>query len=687
MASRWIRWPEPLADAAPTARGPLAYGGDYNPEQWPREVWLEDARLMQEAGVNLVSVAIFSWARLQPAPDQWDFEWLDDVLDIMHSHGIAVDLATATASTPAWLTTLHPEILPVDVDGHTLYHGSRQSWSPSSPVYREYSLALVEKMAERYGKHPALAMWHVSNELGCHNVLDYSDVAAVAFRGWLEARYTTLDELNRAWGTDFWAQRYTAWDQILPPRRSTAFVNPTQQLDFARFSSYQLREQLRAEREVLTRITPDVPVTTNFMVMGDTKAMDYTSWAGDVDLVSNDHYITSADPVSHIELSFSADLTHGIAGGEPWMLMEHSTSAVNWQHVNLQKRPGQMRRNSLSHVAHGADAVCFFQWRQSQAGAEKFHSAMVPHAGTDSALWRGVVSLGADLVSLGEIAGSTVQAQTAVLFDYESWWATEIDSHPNNEFQYRRRVLSWYRSLWEKQVGTAVVPAHADLSGYRLVVVPHLYLADDSLVSRLTAFAEAGGTVVVTYFSGIADQDDHIHLGGYPGAFRDLLGVRVEEFAPVLPGDTIHLDGDVVGGPSAEASGWSEPVALVDAEARATYVDGPSVGWPAISRAARGTGAAWYVTTDLSDAARGELVDVLLAEAGVTAIAQADAGVELVVRRGADDVEFLFAINHTDDATTVEASGTDLLTGDVHDGSVKIDAGGVVVLRRAAQQG
>jgi beta-galactosidase len=247
-------------------------------------------------------------------------------------------------------------------------------------------------------------------------------------------------------------------------------------------------------------------------------------------------------------------------------------------------------------------------------------------------------------------------------------------------------VLSWYRSLWEKQVGTAVVPAHADLSGYRLVVVPHLYLADESLVARLTSFAEAGGTVVVTYFSGIANQDDHIHLGGYPGAFRDLLGVRVEEFAPVLPGDTIHLDGDVVGGSSAEASGWSEPVGLVDAEARATYVDGPSVGWPAISRAARGAGAAWYVTTDLSDAARGELVDALLAEAQVTAIAQADAGVELVVRADQAGTEFLFAINHTDETASVEASGTDLLTGTVHEGSVKVEAGGVAVLRRTAQQ-
>ncbi|MBI9113859.1 beta-galactosidase [Sanguibacter suaedae] len=683
MASRWIRWPEPLATTAPTPRGPIAYGGDYNPEQWSRDVWLDDARLMQEAGVNLVSIAIFSWARIQPAPDVWDFEWLDTVIEILHAHGVAVDLATATASPPPWLTTLHPEMLPVDVDGHTLFHGSRQSWSPSSPVYREHSLALVEKMAERYGAHPALAMWHVSNELGCHNALDYSDVAAAAFRTWLEARYGTLDELNRAWGTDFWSQRYTAWGEVLPPRRSTSFANPTAQLDFARFSSHQLREQLRAEREVLTRITPDVPVTTNFMVMGETRNMDYASWAGDVDLVSNDHYVWSADPESHVELSFSADLTHGIAGGEPWMLMEHSTSAVNWQHVNLAKRPGQLRRNSLAHVAHGADAVCYFQWRQSAAGAEKFHSAMVPHAGTDSALWRSVVSLGADLVSLGEVAGSSVHADVAVLFDWESWWASELDSHPSNAFRYRRGALDWYRTLFAAQVGTAVLPADAPLDGYRLVVVPHLYLADEAVVARLTAFAEAGGSVLVTYFSGIADTDDHIHLGGYPGAFRDLLGVRVEEFAPVLPGDVVHLEasGPLGAGRVLAGSGWTEPVGLVGAESVASYTDGPSAGWAGITRAARGTGAAWYVSTDLDDEGRTALATALLAEAGVHPLAEAGTGVELVERRSPEGARFLFAINHTDTDTHVAASGTDLLTGTTHDGTVPVGAGDVVVLR------
>jgi beta-galactosidase GanA len=308
--------------------------------------------------------------------------------------------------------------------------------------------------------------------------------------------------------------------------------------------------------------------------------------------------------------------------------------------------PWTMRRHSLSHVAHGADAVCFFQWRQSQVGAEKFHSATVPHAGTDSAPWRSVVGLGSDLAALGEVAGSRVEAQVAVLFDWESWWASEIDSHPSNAFRYRTRVLDWYRSLRLEHVGTAVVPVDTALAEFRLVVVPHLYLADAALATRLRGFAEGGGTVVVTYFSGIADRHDHAYLGGYPGAFRDLLGVRVEEFAPIAPGDSVHSTSEIFGATPAAGSGWSEPVALVDADAVATYVDGPSAGWPALTRAARGEGAASYVTTDLSDIGRSVLVRRLLTEATVQALAQADENVELSLRRGKDGATYLFILNH-----------------------------------------
>ena len=678
---RWIRWPEGTYNhtAGEGSNGPIGFGGDYNPEQWPEDVWRQDVRLMQQAGVNLVTVGVFAWARLQPTPDTWDFDWLDRVLDLLHEHGIAVDLATATASPPAWLTTAHPEMLPVDRLGTVLHQGGRQAWSPSSAVYREHSLRLVEAMAERYGSHPALSMWHVSNELGCHNGRCYGELSAQGFRRWLRERYTDLDTFNRAWATDFWSQHYGTWEEIEPPRIAPSFSNPTQQLDFARFSSDALRDQLRAEVEVLRRHTPDVPVTTNFMVMGHFKEVDYGTWVDDLDLVSNDHYMMAHDPEAHVELAFSADHTRGLAGGQPWMLLESSTSAVSWQPVNTAKPVSQLRRNSLTHVARGADAVCFFQWRASAAGAEKYHSAMLPHAGTDSELWRSVVELGADLQRLAEISGSTVESSVAIIVDYENWWAAELDAHPSSLLAYRRTAEGWYRSLWDANIPVDIVPRGADLTGYRVVLAPMLYLVRDADVAALDSFTRAGGQVLVTYFSGIADENDHIRLGGYPGAFRDLLGVRSDEFRPLLGEQQVALEGASLG--ALTGTLWSEPVVPTDAIVLATYTDGPSAGFAAITRAARDAGHAWYVSTELDTNGRRAVIDLVCAAGGVTAPVPASPGIEVVVRHAAD-VEYVFAINHTDTEGWVNAKGTDLLTGRLHAAPVPVPENGVVVLRR-----
>jgi len=685
VTARWVRWPEEhdLTDGTrslPAAAPRMGFGADYNPEQWPEEVWAEDVRLMREAGVTIVSVGIFSWALLQPTADSWNFGWLDRVIDLLHENGIAVDLATATASPPPWLTAAHPEVLPVNRLGETVWPGGRQQWRPTSPVFRDYALELVRAMAERYGSHPALAMWHVSNELGCHNVYDFSDDAAAAFRVWLRARYGSVAELNRAWATAFWSQSYSTFEEVLPPRLAATHPNPTQQLDFARFSSDALKDYLIAERDLLRQLTPDIPITTNFMVMGETKAMNYADWAGEVDIVSNDHYILGADPLGFEELSFSANLT-GHLVGEPWFLMEHSTSAVNWQPVNLAKTPGQLRRDSLTHVAHGADAVCFFQWRQSLGGAEKFHSGMVPHAGSDSQVFRDVVALGADLRSLAPVVGSRVaQSRIAILFDWESWWASELDSHPSDLLRYKTEAMAWYAAVLRNGLSADIIPVSSALDGYDIVIAPMLYLVPEHTATRLSDFARGGGNLVVGFFSGIADRDDRVYPGGYPGAFREALGVRVEQFGPLLPGVTTTLDNGAVG------TLWSENVAVEpDVEVIARFVDGAFPGVPAVTSRTVDAGAASYVATSLGERERTDLLALFARRAGIESglDASVHGAVELITRV-TDTHEYRFVVNHS--AATVQVPGVhgvDLLGADVADGVLTLDPNGVAVLEVA----
>ena len=699
---RWIRWPDNAGstgstgstDADNTDAGQvqrLGFGADYNPEQWPRDVWHEDVRLMREAGVNIVSLGIFSWAKIQPTADSWDFGWLDEIMDLLHANGIAVDLATATASPPPWLTAAHPEILPVDREGLTVWPGGRQHWRPTSPVFREHALALVAAMAERYGAHPALVGWHVSNELGCHNAYDYSDDAARTFRTWLQNRYGTVEALNEAWGTAFWSQQYSDWEQILPPRQAATHPNPTQQLDFKRFSSDALKDYLRAESALLRRATPDIPVTTNFMVSVDIPAMDYADWAADVDFVANDHYVRPS-PQAADELSFSANRTSNIAGGRPWFLMEHSTSAVNWQPINLAKEPGEMARDALTHVAHGADAVCFFQWRQSSRGAEKFHSAMVPHAGADSDLFRSVTELGRTLEQLAPVAGSTRRrARAAIVFDWNSWWASEQDSHPTSRFDYHQEALDWYSAFLALGVRADVVPLETELTGYDVVITPGLYLLTADNAARLSDYANGGGHLVATYFSGIVNEHDHAWLGGYPGPLRALLGIRIQEFGPLADGDTAELDNGLTG------TLWTDRIDVTDeaTEVLASYKTGDQAGRAAITRRRTGTGSAAYVSTRLGRHGLEPVLAQLLAAAGVESeLPEALHGrVELAVRVS-DDAEFWFLVNRT--AETVSLAGIEGQRLAGPDGGVNGDGGnddggadstslaprGVAVLRR-----
>src|SRR5215216_2000452 len=447
----------------------MIYGGDYNPEQWPEEVWDEDVRLMREAGVNLVSLGIFSWAKLEPSPGEYDFGWLDRIISLLHESGVMVNLATATASPPPWLAALHPESLPVTQEGVVLHPGARQHYCPSSTAYKERAAGLVRLIADRYKDHPALAMWHVNNEYGCHVAACYCDASAEHFREWLRTRYGDLDALNEAWGTAFWSQRYGEWGEILPPRRAPTFANLTQQLDFRRFSSDALLELYEMEKEILRGVTPDIPITNNFM--GFFKPVDYWKWAAREDLVADDSYPDPSDPEANIGAAMRCDLMRSLGDGAPWVLMEQTTVRVNWRKRNVPKRQGEMRLWSYSAVARGAEGIMFFQWRQSRAGAEKFHSAMVPHVRIeDSRSWREVSRLGAELRRLDGLLGVRGEARTAILLDWESWWALELDSKPSTAVRMSEGLYSFYKPLYEANVPVDFAHPGSDLSSYRLVI-------------------------------------------------------------------------------------------------------------------------------------------------------------------------------------------------------------------------
>ena len=621
----------------------VAYGGDYNPEQWPREVWREDVRLMREAGVNMVSIGMWSWAKLEPREGEFDTEWLDELLDLLHGAGIRVDLATPTAAPPAWFFRTYPQARVVDREQRALGPGSRGMACPSSPDYRAACARITRMLGERYGSHPAVAMWHVHNEYGAPVGESFSSAAHEHFRAWAKARYGSLEGVNEAWGTAFWGQTLARWDEVLPPLPTPSVANPSRELDWRRFSNQAILECYLAERDILHELSPGIPVTTNFMAH-TCPNMDLWRWAREVDIVSNDHYLIASDPRNFVELAMDADLTRSLAGGDPWLLLEHSTSGVNWQERNVAKEPGEMARNSLSHLARGADGIMFFQWRASKKGAEKFHSAMLPHAGATSRVFREVCELGATLQDLAPVRGSRVRADIAILYDWESQWAQDLPWRPSADLGHRAQTQAWYERLWSDHLPTDFVHPEADLSGYRVVLAPASYLLTDAAAANLERFVHGGGQLVVGPFSGVVDECDGVRDGGLNAALAGLLGVAVEEFCPLRAEETARITTSA--GEVLEAQVWTEGLVVRDAEVLGRYADGRLDEGAALTRAARGDGHAWYLASDLSvEDLRAVFTDVY-AHAGLT-VPELPADVELLERAEADGTRHLFAINHT----------------------------------------
>jgi beta-galactosidase len=654
----------------------LLFGGDYNPEQWPREVWAEDMALMRRAGVNTVTIGVFSWAAIEPREGQFEPGWLDDVVALLDENEIGFFLATPTASPPPWFTRAHPDALPVRADGTYVSHGSRDTYAISAPAYRQAARRVARFLAERYGAHPRLRGWHVHNEYG---TVDHGPHSAAAFRRWLRKRYVSLDALNDAWYTAFWSQRYDDWDEILPPRTTQYLANPAHAVDFKRFCSDEMLAACVEQRDEIRTAGSTAPVTTNFM-QPTWDHLNQWDWSEQLDLASVDHYLDTTGPDGEAHVAYGADLTRSWGGG-PWLLMEQSASGIRDGARQAFKDPDRMLRNSLGYVARGSQGALFFQWRASAGGSETWHSAMVPHVGPESRTFEGVVELGSLLGRLQEIAapphdGPVVEADVAILWDANGRWSLQTPHLPNDDLDYTTEVRATHRALWRAGVAVDFVRPGADAARYRVLFVPTLMAMDSGTVEWLTRYVEAGGHLVVGRFTGIADEHQRVVSGGYPGRLRDLLGVRVTEHRPLDPAETQELsDGSTV-------DQWTERMDPPRAEILATYTQGSLAGLPAVTRHAVGDGSATYVSARMVQESWDDFVAARLAEHGVGPVVPeaVGTGLEAIRRRGAAGT-YLFLLHHGDRPVRIAGAGHDLVTDAATDHGIVVAPGGYAVVR------
>ncbi|MDQ0374940.1 beta-galactosidase [Cellulomonas humilata] len=606
---------------------------------------------------------------MQPAEDRYDFSRLDAIVARATAEGRSIVLATPSGAMPPWLAQAHPDACRVDFEGRRHVYGQRHNHCPSSTAFARLSVALAGRLAQRYGDNPAVVAWHVGNEYGgaC-----YCEECGAAFRVWLRERYATLDRLNDAWNTTFWSHTFTDWDQVQPPTalsehwrgpNHTAFQGIT--LDYRRFMSDALLGGFLAEKAAIRAHVPHTPVTTN--LMGLYQPIDYHRWAEHLDLATWDNY-PPEDP-SPIRTAARMALAHGamrgLRGGAPFWVMEQTPSTTASRDVNAVKRPGVLGLWTWQSVAHGADATLFFQLRQSRGACEKYHGAVLDHAGrTDTRVFREVAALGAQLASLGDATlGARTPARVALLLDWDSWWAVEMSDGPNRNVRYLDVLTSYHRALWNLNVALDVVPVTTDLDGYDVVVAPLLHLVKGDLPSRLRALVERGGTLLTTFLSARVDEDDNAFLTDAPGPLRDLLGLRVEETDAQQPSvvNPVTLDGVVH-----EARHVFELVVPDESTTVvATYGADFYAGSPAVTRATRGRGEAWYVATALDDAGVADVVRRVVDRHGLVGPHADTEGVEVADRVSPEGGLHRFVLHHGADPVTVtsEVTGTDLLTG------------------------
>ena len=647
----------------------MLYGGDYNPEQWPKDVWQQDMELFDKAGINSATINVFSWARIQPAEEVYDFRELDEIVDTLAKAGKQIVLATSTAALPAWMVKRYPEVARVDYEGRRHKFGQRHNACPNSPVYRHFVKELTARLAERYGSHEHVVCWHINNEYGGEC---YCENCEKAFRVWLRKKYGTIEALNKAWNLTFWGHNIYDWDEVVlpnalsegiegeeePGNEKTAFAGIS--IDYRRFNSDSILDNFRLERDTIRQYDRDTLVTTN--LMGTYKGLDYFKWAKEMDIVSWDNYPSYDTPWSHVAMRH--DLMRGLKNA-PFMLMEQTPSQQNWQPYNSLKKPGQMRAQSWQTVAHGADTIQFFQLRRSVGGCEKFHGAVIGHAGSDQTrVFREVAQLGEELNRIGDsIIGSKTESKVGIMFDWDNYWALEYTSGPNKDLKYVDQITRYYEYFYSKNMSVDLIPVDADFSRYDLVAAPVLYMVKEGMAKALERYVAEGGTLVTGFMSGIVNESDNVHLGGYPGPLRALAGIWAEEIdalAPEQSNEILFTDGT-----KACCGLLCDILHLEGAEEIARYGSNFYAGTPAVTKNAFGKGYTYYVGSVLSEDGLEKVLDLACAGAGVASVIGEETELE-VTRRISDAGAVYFVMNFKDQELplpTVFTGKKDLLSG------------------------
>lgn len=663
----------------------LLHGGDYNPEQWldMPEILEQDIECFKAAGINTVSVGIFSWAMLEPKEGKYNFAWLEQVIDRLWENGISVILATPTGARPKWMADKYPEVLRVAPDRHRNLFGARHNHCYTSPVYREKMRLINSQLAQKFDKHPAVILWHISNEYGgeCHCPL-----CQQAFREWLKERYGTIEKLNKAWNTMFWSHVYNSFDQIESPSERGETGLHGLNLDWKRFVTHQTKDFVEAEIQALRDAGAEKPATINMMY--DFQGLNYHKFADSLDIISWDTY-----PLWHkypdAQVAADTAMQHDIMRSlkkAPFLLMESCPSATNWQGVSKLKKPGMLEAASLQAVAHGSDSVLYFQMRQSRGASEKFHGAVIDHyGGQDTRVLREVGQVGDDLKKLQQIRASQTVSEAAVVFDWENRWAMEDAQGPRNKgLYYKETVQKSYNAFRRMGLNVDMIDMEQTLEEYKIVAAPMVYLFRADFEKKVRAFVENGGTFIMTYWSGIADETDLSFLGGTPHDLMDVFGLRSTEIDGLYDWECNHAV-PAAGAPFARTyicKNLCDLVSVTTAEALLTYQEDFYQGMPALTKNRYGNGTAYYICADMEQDFYNDFYRLLAekAEISLPVAWEIPEGIEVATRES-EDTQYLFVQNFNAEAVRVPLAEED---GEVLVGKKtnELPGYGSVVLRR-----